>query len=192
MGRRRHNIEPGTKFGKWTANHDGVSICKGKVRTINCTCTCGRVADVILGTLLSGASRQCYMCASSIHNMTDSATHKTWCSMFARCNNEKNPSYPRYGGRGISVCKEWTDFRVFLADMGERPDGLTLDRIDVNGGYNKENCRWATRRLQANNRRYQRMVSYQGSEYTVADLARLIGRSYNYVWKRVNKGIQIV
>lgn len=191
MGRRRHNIEPGTKFGKWTANHDGVSICNGKVRTINCTCECGKRVDVILGTLLKGTSPQCLQCGITKHNMTDTKTYACWSSMRGRCNQPNNPSYPRYGGRGIAVCKEWDDFSVFFADMGKRPKGLTLERIDVNGGYNKANCKWATRMEQANNRRTSHHVTYRGKQYTVAELARKLGLTYATVWKRIKRGVKI-
>ena len=77
----------------------------------------------------------------------------TWCDMRQRCNDENDPHYRYYGGRGITYCNAWTDFHTFVSDMGERPDGYSLDRIDVNGNYCPENCQWATKSEQTKNRR---------------------------------------
>jgi hypothetical protein len=85
------------------------------------------------------------------------ATYNSWVDMKKRCSNPKHKNYADYGGRGISVCEAWSNsFASFLADMGERPDGLTLDRIDNSKGYEPGNCRWATRVAQARNRRVRK------------------------------------
>jgi hypothetical protein len=81
-----------------------------------------------------------------------SRTYRTWDGMWTRCSNVKDPNYRWYGGKGISVCERWEDFRNFLADMGERPEGQTLDRIDRSGNYELSNCRWATPKEQTINR----------------------------------------
>src|SRR6266487_506032 len=83
-------------------------------------------------------------------------TYRSWANMLDRCKSKRRSDYPRYGGRGIRVCRRWRDFARFLEDLGPRPPGLQLDRIDNSRGYEPGNCRWATPKQQANNRRPRR------------------------------------
>lgn len=101
-------------------------------------------------------------------NGKPSPTYYSWISMKGRCNYKNGPDYKRYGGRGIKICKEWEkDFLRFLKDMGERPEGTSLDRIDNDGNYNKKNCRWATVKEQSNNRRNNKYVLLRGKLITL-------------------------
>ena len=102
-------------------------------------------------------------------------TYNSWMAMRARCENKKNKAYPDYGGRGITVCPEWESFEAFLADMGEAPEGMTLDRRKNHEGYSKANCRWATRTEQNRNTRKNRMLTYNGKTLCLSEWATIVG-----------------
>lgn len=137
-----------------------------------CLCGCGGTSVVPTGNLKSGGSTTCG-CGHTKHghsaNGETSPTFKTWHSMLGRCLDKKNKNYHRYGGRGVTVCAEWLSFSAFLADMGERPDGRSLDRMDNDGGYFKDNCRWATSAEQARNKSTNRHVTVGGITKIVTD-----------------------
>lgn len=105
-----------------------------------------------------------------------SPTYGSWIAMFNRCYNPKNPSYKYYGGRGIRVCEEsWSEFTAFLSDMGEKPQGCSLDRIDNSLGYSKANCRWATAKTQARNRAVTKLIEANGESMTIKEWADRLG-----------------
>ncbi len=101
--------------------------------------------------------------------------YHAWYDMWARCTNPAQGNYKHYGGRGIKVCDRWLEFVNFLADMGARPDGLTLERKDVNGDYEPSNCMWATRSQQQQNKRNSNLISWRGETLCVSEWARRLG-----------------
>lgn len=119
-------------------------------------------------------------------------TLSVWRGMRDRCNNEKAASYPSYGGRGIAVCKRWNDsFEAFLADMGERPEGRSIDRIDNDGNYEPGNCRWATQKEQARNTRSNVLYDYEGERVCVAELAERCGLEPAVLRRRLELGMSL-
>jgi hypothetical protein len=109
--------------------------------------------------------------------------------MKARCFYQTNKAYKNYGGRGITVCSEWlSSFETFYSDMGERPKGTSLDRIDNSKGYSKENCRWATIKQQQRNQRSNRLEFYKGKLRCIAEIAEILGVHQNKLHGRLRYG----
>lgn len=114
-------------------------------------------------------------------------TYLAWESMIRRCEMPSQESYPLYGGRGIKVCTRWHDFAAFLADVGEKPAGMSLDRIDGSRGYEPGNCRWATMKQQQRNRRGNRFLEHCGERLTVAEWAERVGVPSATIRSRIDR-----
>lgn len=169
-------------------------------RQILCKCECGATKIATPSHLHRGLVKSCGCLGrettqfKAVHGegANRTAEYLIWGGMRSRCLNPRNRQYASYGGRGIRVCERWSDYASFLADMGRRPSSRhSLDRIDVNGDYSPENCRWASARVQANNRRNTVIVKARGQFMTCADAARLLGITYQKARYRHKHGIPL-
>lgn len=181
----------GQRFGRLVALRIGQ---KGDKKGWICQCDCGNEKWVASSHLTSGRTRSCGCLMRETtskrfrtHGHTSrlqpfSRTYSTWKAMLTRV----RPTYKNHGGRGITVCPEWRDFSNFLRDMGEVPPGMSIERVDNDGPYNPENCRWATATEQANNTRRNHYVEAFGKTQTVAQWAREKGLDHSVLKHRLN------
>lgn len=188
---RFHNLT-GQRFGRLTVIEraaDKVTGSKPKVMW-RCKCDCGKEVIVWSSSLVQGTTVSCG-CKTKKHGFAHKERlYETWKNMRRRCLDPKNKRYAQYGGRGITVCPEWGDYATFRewAMASGYKDDLTIDRIDVDGNYCPENCRWANAEVQANNVSRNRMLSYGGKSMTMAQWARKLKVTYSALNHRVQKG----
>lgn len=187
----------GLRFGRLVVT--GEAPAHGNRRRVFCRCDCGTVVDVEPRELRAGQEscgclrRERVGAASAArvkHRGTGTKEYTAWTKIKARCGNPRDAKYAEYGGRGITVCEAWTSsFEAFLADMGPAPTrSHSIDRIDVNGHYEPANCRWATAKEQARNKRVHRLVELDGVMMPLSQACELAGVNYRTALYRLNRG----
>ena len=184
----RHKNISGKRFGRWFVLHRS-GRNKHQQALWLCRCDCGNESEVSANSLVMGNSLSCgclHYDKVSTHGMSSTLEHRSWYRMISRCTKASNNRYDSYAGRGITVCERWMLFENFLADMGECPgDGYSIERNDNNGSYAPGNCRWATDKEQARNRRSTFYVIFNGERRSLAEHAESCGVSYKTAWKRI-------
>lgn len=195
---KKLEIKQGDKFGKWTIIEEiAPKIISNKPRRMfRCQCECGNIGEVQLSCLRNGHSTSCgceqkkrVSAANTKHGLEKHPLYNTWKNIKKRCNYINASEYENYGGRGISVCEEWSNnfqsFYNWAINNGWSKE-LTIDRIDTNGNYCPENCRWANVETQMNNMTKNHYIEYNGDTYTLSTLSKHLSIPYNIVRYRLS------
>lgn len=171
-------------YGSWEVL-DPNAIVEGKTKKVFCRCKCGATAMVAKSNLSSGHSKQCKSCGCKRHGKSKTDAYSSWAAMIARCNNKSSHNYKKYGARGIVVCERWRHFENFYQDMGDRPPGYSLERLDNNGNYSPENCVWADAKTQALNKRCSIKLKICDGEFHLKKIAEATGSRYGTLYERL-------
>lgn len=184
----------GLKFGRLEVIEE-VGRDNAGNKTWLCRCECGNEKVITGGNIRAGHSLSCgcfrleqLRKKVTRHGMRHTRVYNVWLCLIQRCTNPLNPAYGNYGGRGIQVCDKWRDFPSFYADMGDVPEGMQIDRIDVNGNYEPGNCRWLNKKGQSRNKRTTRILTYQGKSQSLADWSEELGINYFVLHSRLRRG----
>lgn len=187
----------GEKVGRWTVLSRAENTPQGQARWL-CRCECGNEATLKSIVLRRAVSRSCgclnvevVKARSTKHGHATggiSPTYHSWSGMVARCTSPKHKDFKNYGARGITVCDRWLTFANFLADMGERPKGMSIDREDNDRGYEPGNCRWVTAKEQARNKRNTVFVTIDGDKKPLAEWLEQIGLNRGTYADRIAAG----
>jgi hypothetical protein len=184
----------GKTFGRLTVIERGNNDNSGSSKWI-CKCECGNIKEIVGTVLRDGRSNSCGCLHKesisnmmSTHRLTNTSLYRVFRSMKERCSNPNCESYHYYGGRGINVCNEWRNdflsFHKWAYENGYKKD-LSIDRIDNNGNYCPENCKWSTSKEQANNKRNNILISYEGNLVSITEASRLSGIAHSTLNSRV-------
>ena len=189
----KSTVKAGQKFNKLTAIKFDY---KDKHR--NCywlfRCDCGKEKVICINNVKTGHTKSCgclYKGINTKHGMTKTRTFKSWHSMKNRCLNKKATGYNYWGGRGITIHPRWITFENFYEDMGEMPEGKSLDRIDNNGNYTPKNCKWSNSKEQNNNTRRNHFLTYKNKTLTVSQWAEELGIKRDSIYLRLSRGWSI-
>lgn len=188
------------RFGRLTfiGEGDPLQTSSRPIRRARFRCDCGQERDIQPTKVTAGFHQSCGCLAAEAtsvrmtkHGGYLTPEYKSWNAMMQRCTNPRNTSYPDYGGRGITVCERWQGedgYLNFVGDMGARPVGETLDRIKTDGNYEPSNTRWATKKVQSNNRRITRMITVDGERRPLSHWTAQMGFSKNTISERIRDG----
>jgi len=194
--RRSRNLI-GEKFGRLTV-FGFAGFDKRGQRIWNCRCADGNEVLVTSGSLISGNTASCGCLkidrtkeSRTTHGLSTSRDYFVWHGMLRRCTDPKCKNFAEYGARGITVCDRWLDFENFIADMGRKLPGMTLDRVDNSSGYSPDNCQWVTRAVQNRNKRTNRLVTHNGETLTISQWAERSGINQRTLLRRLNRGTPI-
>jgi hypothetical protein len=202
-GTPNHEVLTGRVFGRLTVLGLAPRLPTSRGLRWHCRCECGKEVispgrNLKCGKATSCGCRQRETAARQAvamgegnirHGMTDTPEYARWHGMMLRCYNPKDPGYKWWGGRGIKVCERWHTFENFHADMGARPSVKhSIDRIDPNGDYCPENCRWATQTQQQRNKRSNRLLTHNGETKCLAEWAETYGLTTLQLWQRLRSG----
>ena len=184
----------GRVLGRWTVV--GHRQRENGVTTWLCRCECGNEIRVRSGNLLNGSSQSCGCLkveARRTHGLHRSPEYQVWNRMRQRCFNPKESSFPHYGGRGITVCREWqTSFAAFIRDMGRRPTSKhSIEQINNDGDYEPKNCKWATMKEQAHNTSRTRWLTHEGETLCLTEWSERLGIPIRTLTRNLNQGLTI-
>ena len=183
----------GSKFGRLTVVAR-VGTRRGSVLW-RCSCECGKIKDIVSYSLMRGLSLSCGCLqveatrqSKKTHGMRHSPTYKVWDAMNQRCRNPNHLYYSRYGGRGIDVCPRWRTFENFLSDMAEKPEGMTIERVNNDLGYSPENCVWSTPAIQSRNKSNNVVLEFNGERRCLTDWVGFNGLTRSAIRGRLKRG----